>query len=63
MYSNTTIGVGMRFITVDSKNMSKEWYLKRDFRVYDKRNPDFLFYDLKGWKTNEYLNDNYNLSF
>ncbi len=48
--SNLEYGIGIRFIVVDSKNMSREWYLKKqDFKILDESKPDFLFYDIKGW--------------
>lgn len=44
--------VGARFITVDSKKVSREWYLtKKNFKVLNKKESEYhLFYDLKGWK-------------
>ena len=43
--------IGARFILVDSKNMSIDWYIKKlNFKVLDETNPNYLYYDLKGWK-------------
>lgn len=49
--SNERLGVGMRFIVVDSKEMSKDWYPgKLNFRKLVESDPYYMYYDLKGWK-------------
>jgi GNAT superfamily N-acetyltransferase len=53
-FSNKKLGIGIRFIVVDTKDMAKDWYLaKLDFKIYDEANTNFLYYDLKGWKNEQ----------
>jgi predicted GNAT family N-acyltransferase len=43
--------IGARFIVVDSKKEPHNWYLKKlNFKLLDPSKPDFLYYDLKGWR-------------
>ena len=43
--------MGVRFLTVDAKDNARDWYInKLNFRVLDQTKPNFLFYDLLGWK-------------
>lgn len=43
--------MGIRFLTVDTKENARSWYINElNFRVLDPKKPDFLFYDLLGWK-------------
>lgn len=52
--SNKQYGIGIRFIVVDAKGMSRTWYLKTlRFKTLDDKKPDFLYYDLKGWRDDD----------
>jgi hypothetical protein len=44
--------VGARFIVVDSKDMSLNWYLQKlKFKILDEeKEKNFLYYDIFGWK-------------
>ena len=50
--TNINSQVGIRFIVLDSKEMSKEWYIKKlEFKQLAENDPYFLYYDLKGWNS------------
>ena len=57
-YTSNELGIGIRFLVVHSKDMAKEWYLKKlNFRIYDE-SKDILYYDLLGWKDGKRKIDN-----
>ena len=52
--ANEEFGIGIRFIVVNTKKNAKSWYIDElDFIEYDKKDTDFLFYDIKGWRDGE----------